>query len=289
MAIRAGSHVVGVAALVSMLAVNAQAEPKPADILKSTTVTAYSPVYYAPADPTVVAGCLQLTSDLKTQILPEYRACRAEAYPAGDRLPLWGFEVRVSLRDSGLMGEDIREIALVAAAKVAKDAGRKFLMRTEQHDYVACSATPVARTTATASGNSIYGTTTLTQSNHCSLLYTTSFLAFDDYEVVRAGVLSRVKDGRGTLDPDLYYDVADHVANTRSGDASRVGNFRGHPLDPWKRYLPVSETYAALIEKYRLKEPVKVAIRTPEPRRASEESVEGRLAIQGGAKDANRR
>lgn len=286
LAVRTVGHGVVVGGIVALCALgaDAQADPKPSDMLKSTTVTAYNDLsYYGPADPQEVARCLSLTSDLKTLILPEYRACRAKAYPVGNRLGLSMFEVRVSLRDTGLMGEDIREIALLAATKAARDAGRKFLMRTEQHDHVNCSGTPVATTMATASGNSIYGTTTLTQSHYCSLFYTTTFVAFDDYEVVRAGVLSAVKDGKGVLDPDLYYDISDHVANTRSGDASRIENFRGHPLEPWKRYLPVNESYAAVVEKYRLREPVKVTIKAPEPLRVSEPSIEGRLAIQGGS------
>ena len=288
LAICAGGHVaiVGGIAAIFALGADARAEPKPSDILKATTVTAYSDLsYYGPANPQEVARCLALTSDLKTLILPEYRACRDKAYPVGKRLGLSMFVVRVSLRDSGLMGEDIREIALLAAAKAAKDVGRKFLMRTEQHDNVSCSGTPIATTMATASGNSIYGTTTLTERSYCFVRHTTTLLAFDDYEVIRGGVLSAVKDGEGMLDRNLYYDISDHVANTRSGDLMGIEYFRGHPLEPWKRYLPVDETYAAVVEKYRLKEPVKVTINAPAPPRADEPSIEGRLAIHGGSKE----
>lgn len=283
MAVRAVRHGVVVGGIVALcgFGADAQADPKPSDMLKSTTVTAYGDLnYYGPADPPEVARCLALTGDLKTLILPEYRACRAKAYHVGNRLGLSKFEVRLSLRDS-LMGEDVREIALLAAAKAARDAGRKFLMRTEQHENRNCLGTPVATTLATASGNSIYGTTTVTQRNYCFLHYTTTFIAFDDYEVIRRGVLSDVKEGKGVLDRNLYYDISDHVANTRNGDAMAIEYFGGHPLEPWKRYLPVEDSYAAVVGKYRLKEPIRVTVKAPEPLRQGDQSIEDRMTIRG--------
>ena len=268
----------GVVAVTILAPGAAAARPKVVDLVKTTTVRSYTPEFYGPADEAAVRTCLHLAAQTETLIQPEYRKCRNASYEASSRLPLWLVEVRVTAGRASA-DEEVRELALLAAVKAGQDSGHKFLIDLAKHQIVTCSGVPVSSTSATISGNSIYGTTTYGNYSTCSLLYTAEYLVFDDYEVVRRGVLSNVKEGRGALHPDLYYDIVDHIADTGAADSTRREYFAGHPLEAWTRYLPVADTYAALVAKYGLREPLKFAVgKSADPIKPTA-SVEGRLMI----------
>lgn len=257
----------------------ATAGDKVRDLIKATTVRSSWLAYYGPADPEPVRQCLQLSAEPATLMSAQYRTCRSASYAAGKALPLWYAEVSVSAERPNA-DEEVRDVVLLAAAKIAADGGHRFLTKVAAHEIVTCSGVPTSSTSATLSGNSIYGTTTFSTYRTCSLLYTVRYLMFDDYEVIRPGVLNYVKDGRGVLDPDLYYDVVEHIANTRNADRTQLDQFGGHPLEAWKSYLPAKEVYASAMAKYGLREPIKFGTAKPETQPAHEATIEGRLRIK---------
>lgn len=191
-------------------------------------------------------------SDFFNCVKPLKEMCENREMAAGKQFDALQFSV--SIRDSGTSRHtsSVSDFSMYLAGAVARDNGYKFYTTLNVIDIGDCSSSPSAHTYGSVDSNGNYsGTTYLNQNSACINLYTVKYLAFNEYDPIKNGILvDYSSDRKPALSYDLYFNAWDQIRAFKSGSKSAQEYYMSHPIDPWKYYFPSVQTVETIADKY---------------------------------------
>lgn len=233
-------------------AINSELAPTtPNNLLYRSSIEVKDFKFFRAADPIEFKSCV------KSNLLDPM--CEVRDITAGD--PFDAVQFSVSVKDrSSFASESIRDYSMYLAGAISRQLGYEYFTTINISDIGNCSSSPSAYSSGTVNSNgSYYGTTTITSNTRCANLYTTTHLAFNNYDPLKLGILVQYsQEKKPEIHRDLYFSIADRIdaikrmRSSPLGSPDLVDQYQRHPIDAWKFYFPSQKTVQAAAEKHGL-------------------------------------